>query len=148
MRRAAATIVLAIVMVFGIQAAAHHSNGLYFDMSKAITLEGEVVRVAWVNPHVLLYLQSKNQQGESEQWIIQGSSNVRQVREVMRERLKPGTHIAARVFPPRNSMFVNDAETVLLRRPDDPRPSVRVAGGGQIRFADGDVAAIGGGPKF
>ena len=148
MRRAFGTIVLAVVVASGIPATAHHSNALYFDLSKAITLEGEVLRVEWINPHILLLLQSKNEKGELETWIIQGSSNVRQVRSSMKERLKPGTPISARVWPPRNPLFLNDVQTVLLTRPDDARKSSRIVGGGQIRFSNGDVLAIGGGPTF
>ena len=37
--------VLAVVVASGIPATAHHSNPLYFDLSKAITLEGTVLRV-------------------------------------------------------------------------------------------------------
>ena len=44
-RRAFGMAVLAVVIASGIPATAHHSNPLYFDMSKAITLEGEVLRV-------------------------------------------------------------------------------------------------------
>jgi hypothetical protein len=66
----------------------------------------------------------------------------------LKERLQPGISIAARVWPPRNPLFVNDAETVLLTRSDDPKHSSRIVGGGQIRFANGDVLALGGGPTF
>ena len=45
MTRAFGMAVLAAVIGSGIPATAHHSNPLYFDMSKAITLEGEVLRV-------------------------------------------------------------------------------------------------------
>lgn len=140
--------VLAVVFARSIPATAHHSNALYFDMSKAVTLEGEVQRVEWINPHVLLFLQSKNDKGELETWILQGTSNVRQVRDAMMERLKPGTPVSARVWPPRNPLFLNDVQAVLLTRPDDARKSPRIVGGGQIRFSNGDVVAIGGGPKF
>jgi hypothetical protein len=148
MRRACGTTVLAVVVASGIPATAHHSNPLYFDLSKAITLEGEVLRVEWINPHILLFFQSKNEKGELETWILQGSSNVRQAREAMKERLTPGTPISARVWPPRNHLFLNDVQTVLLTRPDDARTSSRIVGGGQIRFSNGDVLAIGGGPTF
>jgi hypothetical protein len=148
MRRAFGTTVLAVVVASGIPATAHHSNSLHFDLSKAITLEGEVLRVEWINPHVLLFLQSKNEKGELETWIIQGTSNVRQVRSKMEERLKPGTSISARVWPPRNPLFLNGVQTVLMTQPDDARRSSRIVGGGQIRFSNGDVLAIGGGPKF
>jgi len=134
----------------GVPATAHHSNPLYFDMSKAITLEGEISRLDWINPHILLYLQSKNDKGELETWIIQGSSLNNAVRQIgsMKERLKPGTRISARVWPPRNPLYVNDAQTVLLTKPEDVRTSSRIVGGGQIRFSNGDVLPIGGGPTF
>jgi hypothetical protein len=142
--------VLAVVVASGIPATAHHSNPLYFDVSKAITLEGTVLRVAWINPHVLLFLQSKDEEGELETWILHGRSLNNALRELgsMKERLKPGTPISARVWPPRNPLFLNDAQTVLLTRPDDARKSSRIAGAGQIRFSNGDVLAFGGGPTF
>jgi len=37
---------------------------------------------------------------------------------------------------------------VLLTRPDDPKTSSRIVGGGQIRLSNGDVLDFGGGPKF
>jgi Family of unknown function (DUF6152) len=150
MTRAFATTVLAVLIASGIPATAHHSNPLYFDMSKAITLEGEVLRVEWINPHVLLFLQSKNEKGEVETWIVHGSSLNNALRQAgsMKERLKPGTPISARVWPPRNPLYMNDAQTVLLTRPDDARKSSRIVGAGEIRFSNGDVVAFGGGPKF
>jgi hypothetical protein len=141
--------VLAVVIASGITATAHHSNPLYFDMTKAITLEGEVLRVQWINPHILLFLQSKTDTGELETWTLQGASLNNAMRQVgLKERLQPGISIAARVFPPRNPLFLNDAQTVLLTRPDDARKSSHIVGGGQIRFSNGDVLAFGGGPTF
>ena len=142
--------VLTVAVASVIQVAAHHSNPLYFDMSKAITLEGTVLRVAWINPHVLLFLQSKDEKGELETWILHGRSLNNAVRELgsMKERLKPGTRISARAYPPRNPLFLNDEETVLLTRPDDVRKSSRIGGAGQIRFSNGDLLAFGGGPTF
>ena len=149
MRRMFATTVLAVVVASGIQTTAHHSNPLFFDMSKAITLEGTVVRVEWINPHILLFLQSKNENGDLETWILQGASLNNANRQAgLKERLQPGISIAARVWPPRNPLFLNDAQTVLPTRPDDARQSSRIVGGGQIRFANGDVLALGGGPAF
>jgi hypothetical protein len=149
MRRLLGMAVLAAVIAPGIPATAHHSNPLYFDMAKAITLEGEVLRVEWINPHILLFLQSKNAKGELEAWILQGASLNNANRQVgLKERLQSGTSISARVWPPRNPLFLNDAQTVLLTRPDDARKSSRIVGGGQIRFSNGDVLAFGGGPTF
>ena len=149
MRRVFGMAVLAVVVASGIPATAHHSNPLYFDMAKAITLEGEVLRVEWINPHILLYLKLKNETGELETWTLQGASLNNAMRQVgLKERLQPGISISARVWPPRNPLFLNDAQTVLLTRPDDARKCSRIVGGGQIRFSNGDVLAFGGGPTF
>ncbi len=138
-----------IVIARAIPATAHHSQAYYFDTNKAITLEGEIVRVEWINPHILVFVQSKNDKGEMETWIIEGSSPNNALRRVgLKERLQPGTVVSVRVHPPRNSLFLNDALTVLPTRPDDVRKSSRIVDGGQVRFPDGDVAAIGGGPVF
>ena len=103
-----------------------------------------------INPHVLPFLQSKNHEGQSETWILHGSSLGNALRQVgsMKERLKPGISISARAWPPRNPLFVNDVQAVLLTRPNDARKFPRIVGAGEIRFSNGDVAAIGGGPKF
>ena len=141
--------VLAIAVVSTAPAAAHHSNPLYFDMTKAITLEGLILRVEWINPHALIFLHSKNGKGEPETWIIQGTSPINFNRKPeLKERLKAGISVAARVFPPRNPLYLNDTQTVLLTRPDDPKTSSRIVGGGQIRLSNGDVLDFGGAPKF
>ena len=148
MTRAFGIIILAVVVSSG-TTAAHHSNAMYFT-TNAVTLEGEVVRVEWINPHVLVYLQAKNDKGESETWILHGSSLNNGLRQMgaMKERLVPGVSITARVWLPRNPLYVNDAQTVLLTRHDDARESDRIVGAGQIRFSNGDLMTLGGGPTF
>jgi hypothetical protein len=149
MRPAFGITMLAVVIASSIPAMAHHSEALYFDMTKAITLEGLILRVEWINPHALTFLQSKNEKGELETWTIQGAGLVVVARKPeLKERLKAGIWVAARVFPPRNPLYLDDTQTVLLTRPDDPKTSSRIVGGGQIRFSNGDVLAFGGGPKF
>ena len=149
MRPAFGITMLAVVIASGIPAMAHHSEALYFDMTNAITLEGLILRVQWINPHSLIFLQSKNEKGELETWTIQGAGGVVVARKPeLKERLKAGIWVAARVFPPRNALYLDDTQTVLLTRPDDPKTSSRIVGGGQIRFSNGDVLAFGGGPKF
>jgi hypothetical protein len=149
MRRTFGTAVLAVVVASGVPATAHHSNPHYFDMAKAVTLEGVVLGVRWINPHIILYLQSTNAKGELETWVVHGSSPSNAVRQVgLKDRLQPGIAVTARAWPSRIPLFLNDEETVWQARPDDARQSPRIVGGGQIRFANGDVVAFGGGPKF
>jgi len=141
--------VLAVVIAWGIPATAHHSQAFYFDTTKAITLEGEIVRVEWINPHILVFMQSKNEKGEMETWTIEGSSPNNALRRVgLKEKLQPGTAVSIRAHPSRNPLYLNDALTVLVTRPDDSRKSSSIVDGGQIRFPNGDVETIGGGPAF
>ena len=141
--------VLAVVIAWGIPATAHHSQAFYFDTTKAITLEGEIVRVEWINPHILVFMQSKNEKGEMETWTIEGSSPNNALRRVgLKEKLQPGTAVSIRAHPSRNPLYLNDALTVLVTRPDDSRKSSRIVDGGQIRFPNGDIETIGGGPAF
>ena len=149
MTRIFRTTVLALVIASGIPAAAHHSNAMYFT-TNAVTLQGEVQRVEWVNPHVLVYLQSKNDKGESETWILHGHSLNNALREMgsMKGRLVPGVSITARVWLQRNPLYVDDTQTVWLAKHDDARQSERIVGAGEIRFSNGDVMILGGGPKF
>ena len=141
--------VLTVAVVSSAPATAHHSNPFYFDMTKAITLEGLILRVEWINPHALMFLQSKNEKGELETWTIQGTSPVNFNRKPeLKERLKAGLRVAVRVFPQRNALYLDDTQTVLPTRPDDPKTSSRIVGGGPVKLSNGDVLDFGGGPKF
>jgi hypothetical protein len=59
-----------------------------------------------------------------------------------------GALISARVWPPRNPLFLNDVQAVLLARPDDARKSSHIVRAEEIRFANGDAVTNGGGPTF
>ena len=47
-------VVLAVAVMSSAPATAHHSEPLYFDMTKAITLEGLILCVEWISPHALI----------------------------------------------------------------------------------------------
>ena len=128
---------LLVAVMSSAAATAHHSEAHYFDVTKAITLEGLILRVAWINPHALMFLQSNNEKGELETWTIQGAGGVVVARKPeLRERLKSGTWVAARVFPPRNPLYLDDTQTVLLTRPDDPKTSSRIRGRGADQIVE------------
>jgi len=102
MRLALGIAMLAVVIASGVPATAHHSNPHYFDMAKVVTLDGVVLRVRCINPHVILYLQSKNATGEQETWVIHGASLSNAVRQVgLKDRLQPGISVTVRAWPSR-----------------------------------------------
>jgi hypothetical protein len=57
-------------------ALAHHSFAAIFDSDEPVELTGTVTRVEWMNPHVWLYLDVKNEEGAVESWSFEmGSPN-------------------------------------------------------------------------
>ena len=53
-------------------AQAHHSYRVVYDFSTTETLVGEVVRLELVNPHARLFVNVTNENGDVEEWMIEG----------------------------------------------------------------------------
>jgi hypothetical protein len=56
------------------QTHAHHSFSAEFDIAKPVSLDGEVVKMEWVNPHSWLHIAVKKPDGSVEQWAVEGGS--------------------------------------------------------------------------
>ena len=50
---------------------AHHSFSAEFDASKTVTLRGTISKVDWVNPHIWVYLDVKDESGKTTTWALQ-----------------------------------------------------------------------------
>lgn len=50
---------------------AHHSFAAEFDSSKTVTLHGVVSKVDWVNPHIFVYVDVKDDFGKTTTWALQ-----------------------------------------------------------------------------
>jgi len=51
---------------------AHHSFSAEFDSSKPVTLKGSVTKVDWLNPHIWIYLDVKDDSGKMASWQCEG----------------------------------------------------------------------------
>ena len=49
---------------------AHHNYRLNFDNSIEITIEGVVTKVSWMNPHISIYLDAVDANGNVTNWIM------------------------------------------------------------------------------
>ena len=52
---------------------AHHAVSAEFDASKVVTLKGTVSRVDWVNPHIFIYVDVKDDSGKITTWRLQSA---------------------------------------------------------------------------
>jgi hypothetical protein len=59
------------VCIASAPAFAHHASVAEFDMDKQITLNGVISKVDWINPHVYIYLDVKDAQGNITTWAME-----------------------------------------------------------------------------
>jgi hypothetical protein len=52
---------------------AHHSPSAEFDMTKRITVSGTLTKVDWINPHITLAMDVKNESGKIESWSFESN---------------------------------------------------------------------------
>jgi Family of unknown function (DUF6152) len=69
---------------------AHHGSASY-EMTKSVSVKGAVTNFQFVNPHVLIFIESKNNKGEGEKWQGELTSPNRLNRAGWKhDTLKPG----------------------------------------------------------
>ncbi len=50
---------------------AHHGYAVVFDPSKTVTLVGALSKMDWRNPHIEFWVDTKNDRGQAETWVIE-----------------------------------------------------------------------------
>ena len=72
MRQAARVAVLAAgVMLASTSVFTHHSVSGQFDTSKKVTITGVISKIDWVNPHIYVFVDGKDDTGASGQWALE-----------------------------------------------------------------------------
>jgi Family of unknown function (DUF6152) len=51
---------------------AHHSFAAEFDSAKSVALQGVVTKLDWMNPHIWIYLDTKDESGTVAHWQCEG----------------------------------------------------------------------------
>jgi DNA/RNA endonuclease YhcR with UshA esterase domain len=74
-RKSATDLSLLVVLVVSLvpRALAHHSVSMY-DMDHPTTLKGTVSRLEWTNPHGYIYLEVKDDKGQTTEWAVEINS--------------------------------------------------------------------------
>jgi hypothetical protein len=102
-----------IALLSSLPSAAHHAVSAEFNSEKILTLKGVVSKVDWVNPHIFVYLDVKDESGKVTTWRLQslpplffkGSG-------LTKERLLDGTETTVNVYPAKDG---TDAFGFLLK---------------------------------
>jgi len=64
-------LVLALLSLATFTASAHHSVAGQFDSSKRLRLTGTISEVDWINPHVYIHLDVKDEKGAVTAWRLE-----------------------------------------------------------------------------
>jgi len=81
---------------------AHHGEANY-DTSVVVDVKGKITDFQFINPHVLIYIDAKNQDGTVEKWTCEATSpNLLYRRGWTKTTLKPGDEITATGHRARN----------------------------------------------
>ena len=95
-------------------ALAHHGRASY-DATKVFTIMGTVSSFQFSNPYAQLFLDVRDDKGNIEKWIGEGTSPNMLVREGWdRKTIKPGDQITATGHPARNGTYAMRIEKIVL----------------------------------
>ena len=63
-----------LVAAAALRVAAHHSFAAEFDINKPVKLTGSVTKLEWMNPHIWVYFDVKDDQGALQHWQCEGGA--------------------------------------------------------------------------
>jgi hypothetical protein len=94
---------------------AHHGETNY-DTEKLVTVKATVTKFEFINPHAQIYLEDKNEKGETENWTCEARSPAMLVRNGGWDKttLKPGDVITAIGFRAKNGSYILRLKKIIL----------------------------------
>jgi Family of unknown function (DUF6152) len=109
-------VTLALLIACG-PMSAHHGSSNY-DLSKSVSVKGTVTQFEFMNPHSAIHLETKDDKGNADQWLIEADS----------------PNNLARAGWTRDSLKSGDVVTIVGNRLKDGSKVMRLQ---KIIFADG-----------
>ena len=106
---------LAAVVLCASAAQAHHPFAAEFDVNKAVTLQGTLAKMEWVNPHGWVYLDVKGPDGAVKQWTIEVSGpNQMNRRGLKKTDVTHGMPITIKGYQHRRDPLLANGRTLVL----------------------------------
>ena len=94
---------------------AHHSFMTEYDLSKAVTVNGIVTKIEYVNPHVNFYIESTDAAGRVTNWRFEaGSLTAVKANGWTRDAIKTGDNIRIEAFRAKNGSPFGAARSITL----------------------------------
>ncbi len=108
------TIIL-VALIVSAPILAHHGETNY-DTDKLVSVKATVTDFQFINPHVQIFLDAKNEKGEVEKWTCEARSLAMLVRngDWDKNTLKPGDTITAIGFQSKNGARILRLKKIVL----------------------------------
>jgi hypothetical protein len=121
-------LLLPLAIIYSWQARGHHAFSAEFDKDAPVTLEGEVTKIEWINPHAWIHLNVVDAKGNAVAWMVEGGT--------------PNTLLRAGVH--KNSIPIGSLIIVRGYQAKDKhcQPACK-ANGRDLTFADGSKVFMG-----
>jgi hypothetical protein len=92
---------------------AHHSFAAEYDANKKVNLKGTVSKLEWANPHIWVYIDVKDENGQTVRWQCEGGApNSLSRQGWSRTSLKPGDEVEIQGFLAKDGTHTANARSV------------------------------------
>jgi hypothetical protein len=111
----AVSVICAALLLSAVPLVAHHSFAAEYDNNKPIKFSGKVTKVEWLNPHIYVYVDVKDNSGSTVNYAVEGGAPNGLFRQGWRkDTLKVGDTLSIEGFLAKDGSNTVNARTWLL----------------------------------
>ena len=111
----AVSVLSAALLLSAVPLVAHHSFAAEYDNNKPIKFSGKVTKVEWLNPHIYVYVDVKDNSGTTINYAVEGGAPNGLFRQGWRkDTLKVGDTLSVEGFLAKDGSNTVNARTWLL----------------------------------
>src|SRR5689334_9295372 len=100
--RILSSFIVAVALLVGGAAYAHHSYAATYDTTKDVKLQGKLVQFIYRNPHTFVHVEAPDDSGTQQRWAVEwAATNQLDRAGVKRDTLKVGDTVVITIHPSR-----------------------------------------------